>query len=259
MNIKLKYLLLIICVVFSIPTQIFANEIPENIADITNPISNFNCENINQYERPYSLLENCPQKNMIRANTGLFLVGAVGSMGLLYLMPESITGWNKNTFTLNNLFGKWKENVSAGPVIDNDAWLLNYVAHPYCGAIYYMDARSVGYNAFYSFLYSAGMSTFMWEYGFEALAEVPSLNDIIVTPIAGAVVGELFYLAKREIIQNNYYVLNSKIIGHSLVFLMDPVNEIAKLFIKDRATDNLNTSLIVQPNYVGMSIRLNIE
>ena len=52
------------------------------------------------------------------------------------------------------IFKKWKDNVSEGPVKDEDDFFLNYITHPYWGAVYYMSARSAGANIFYSFLYS---------------------------------------------------------------------------------------------------------
>jgi len=204
--------------------------------------------NISIYERPYSMFENCPQKGLLR-NTGIFVGGAVGVMGLLYLLPEDVTSWDKKNFTFKNIFGKWWDNVTAGPVWDNDKWYWNYLAHPYWGGMYYMSARSLGYNAVYSFLYTAAMSTFLWEYGIEALAEIPSKQDLIITPVAGAVVGELFYLAKREIIKNDYRVLNSKILGHTTAFLIDPVNELASILFKEKVdSKSLSVNHYLQPN-----------
>jgi hypothetical protein len=239
---------------FCISVSTYANENINNI-DTT---ANCNCNNTNIYERPYSLVENCPKENMIRINSGVFLAAGVGAMGLLYAMPESFTGWDKSSMSFKNIFGKWWDNVAVGPVFDKDNWVMNYVAHPYCGAIYYMDTRSAGYNAVHSFLFSIGMSTFMWEYGFEAFAEVPSINDLLITPIAGSVIGELFYLIKRKIVQNDEKVLNSPFIGHTILFLIDPINEVSHWLVPEKIGEQLNSTLIVQPNYVGVAIRLKI-
>jgi hypothetical protein len=43
---------------------------------------------------------------------------------------------------------------------------------------------------FESFLFSTSMSM-MWEYGFEAVAERPSIQDLFITPILGSLLGEL--------------------------------------------------------------------
>lgn len=209
----------------------------ENI-DKKQVLCNYDSNNI--YETPYSFTKNCPNTKKLIKNTGLFMAGAIGTVGILYIMPETITNWDKNSFNFNNITGKWKHNITTGPVFDNDSWMMNFVAHPYFGAIYYTSARSLGYNAINSALYSAFMSTFIWEYGFEAFAEVPSATDIIVTPILGSILGEIFYLTKRNIIENENMILNSKILGHFITFLIDPINEVMNLITNDKEeTDNL--------------------
>ena len=187
-------------------------------------------------------------------NTKLFFSGAMISAGILYLMPENITNWDKNSMSFSNIFHKWKQNVSSGPVIDKDNWVLNYVAHPYCGAIYYMSARSLDYSVMTSFLYSAAISTFAWEYGFEALAEVPSTQDLIITPICGSILGELFHIAKKNIIQKDYKILNSKFLGHFTIFLLDPFNEISDLLIKEKYISENK-----QACYVSLTPQFNIN
>jgi hypothetical protein len=232
------------------------NNTVENIDTTVNKIQNINlldCSK-NVYERPYSfsfaLANECPPEKGLLRNTGIKVGGALAVMGVLYLLPESATKWDKKSFTFENVFGKWVDNVKAGPVIDDDTWFMNYVAHPYWGGVFYMSARSLGYSPMYCFLYTAALSTFLWEYGLEAFAEIPSIQDLIVTPVAGAVVGELFYLAKRGIVRNDYRLLNSKILGHTATFIMDPMNEFANLVFKKRVDDNNNNtvSFNFQPN-----------
>ena len=175
------------------------------------------------YERPYSLTESNIDKTLLKRNTFLLVGAGVATMGILYLMPSSFTNWEDDG---KNPFSKWWDNVTDGPVWDEDDLFLNYIAHPYCGAIYYMGARSAGANAFESFLYSFALSTFFWEYGIESFAEVPSIQDLIVTPVGGAIVGEGFYLAKRHIYENDGKLMNSEVLGSTAVFLMDPMTEI---------------------------------
>ena len=208
--------------------------------DFKNTFVDFTNKNISIYDRAYSLWYNEPQKGLLK-NTGFFVGGSVGIMCLLYLLPESATKWDKKSFTFENVFGKWLDNVRAGPVMDDDTWFMNYVAHPYWGGVFYMSARSLGYNALYSFLYNAAMSTFLWEYGIEAFAEIPSIQDLIVTPVIGTIMGELFYLAKREIVRNNYRVLNSKFLGHCITFVFDPANEFFNLISKDKSKNDVLT------------------
>jgi len=59
----------------------------------------------------------------------------------------------------------------------------------------------------------------------ETFAEIPSWNDLIVTPVAGSILGEGFFILKRKIIENDIRILNSRFLGRSVLILMDPVNE----------------------------------
>ncbi len=196
------------------------------------------------YERPYSLNENIIDTQMLKRNT-LALVGTgVATMGFLYLMPSSFTNWEDDG---ESPARKWWDNVSRGPVWDSDDIFLNYVTHPYAGAIYYMGARSAGVNAGYSFLYSFALSTFFWEYGIEAFAERPSIQDLIVTPIAGAVLGEWFYLSKRSILENDGYLWGSKTMGKTALVLMDPMTEIAEYIWGEDKPVNDSFSLTSRP------------
>jgi hypothetical protein len=105
------------------------------------------------------------------------------------LLPESISGWSdeqKEQYTLS----KWWQNVS-NPTWDDDKFWINYLTHPYWGAAYYVRARERGYDERSSFWYSVAMST-AYEFGAEALFEQPSLQDLVVTPVGGVILGEYF-------------------------------------------------------------------
>ncbi len=104
-----------------------------------------------------------------------------------------------------------------------------------------MTSRSAGFTAWESFGYSAIMSTFFWEYGIEAFAEVPSIQDLIITPVFGAMVGEGFFLAKKSILKHDKKVLKSRALGITTLFLMDPFNTILDGFgYKDRVKTQMN-------------------
>lgn len=159
-------------------------------------------------------------------DTGLFGATTVVVFCFFWVLPESITNWDKEDMKENGITYKWKQNVKAGPVWDSDNFFLNFIAHPYAGAVYYMTARSSGFNMFESFMYSALVSTFLWEYGVEAFAEVPSWQDLFVTPIVGSMFGEGFFYLKKAIIKNDSRVLNSRFLGKTTIFLMDPFNTV---------------------------------
>jgi hypothetical protein len=159
-------------------------------------------------------------------NTSIYLGTSLLVSGVLYLLPEDVSGWKKNEIKTNNLFRKWSEHVKEGPMVDNDKAYINYLAHPYAGAVYYMTARGCGFKSYACFLYSAAMSTFFWEYGVEAFAQVPSTQDLLITPIAGAAIGEGFFYMKKEILQHDRRVLHSKFLGFVSLFIVDPFNTI---------------------------------
>lgn len=196
------------------------------------------------YQREYSLTENIIDWKLMKTDNYVMLGASVVVLGILYLLPESFTNWDKDDAKFDTLFTKWWDNVREGPVIDEDDFFLNYIAHPYCGAVYYMAARSAGANVFYSFLYSVVLSTFFWEYGIEAFAEVPSTQDLIVTPVVGSLFGEGFYLAKRHILKNEGRLFNSTILGTTAMFLMDPITEFSNLFL-GRNHDGTDKNLTV--------------
>lgn len=196
------------------------------------------------YDRPYSIDENEVDSRLLTRNTVALVGTGVATMGFLYLMPSSFTNWEDDG---KSPAKKWWDNVSREPVWDSDDIFLNYVTHPYAGAIYYMGARSAGANATYSLLYSFALSTFFWEYGIEAFAERPSIQDLIVTPLAGAVLGEWFYISKRKIIENGYELWGSRGLGETAVFLMDPMTEVSHLIWGDDKPVNESFQLSSQP------------
>lgn len=159
--------------------------------------------------------------------TSSMYVGAtIIAFGVLWVMPERTTNWDKDEMREKGIFWKWKQNVKTGPVLDKDDWVLNWITHPYCGGLYYMTARSNGFTVIESFGYSTIMSTFFWEYGIESFAEVPSIQDLIITPVLGSIVGEGFFYAKKSIVRHDHRILKSKFLGYTALFFMDPFNTI---------------------------------
>jgi len=159
------------------------------------------------------------------SQTKLMFGLGLGVAGFIALLPEDISNWEKDPG--ESLLKKWGDNVKDGPVWDEDVWYINYIGHPYFGGVYYQVARKSGYNQWNSFMYSALMSTFYWEYGLEAFAEVPSIQDLIVTPVGGWVYGEWAYNKEKEIRSNGGLVWGSRGWGNTALFFLDPVDTIA--------------------------------
>lgn len=188
-------------------------------------------------------------------DSAMFLGTTVIAFGVLWAMPESVTNWDKEEIREKGILWKWKENVKAGPVWDEDNWVLNWITHPYSGGIYYMTARSSGFTVLESFGYSAIMSTFFWEYGIEAFAEVPSIQDLVITPVFGAAVGEGFFYAKKSILRNDKKVLKSKFLGYTSLFLMDPFNTILDGFgYKEKVKTQMNVAPVGVNQFTGSTI-----
>lgn len=155
-------------------------------------------------------------------STALLISGTLLGAGVLYLLPESITKWDKKEIR-KHLGRNYLANIKKGPIIDQDQWWINWIAHPYWGAVYYLQARRSNFTPMASLLYNLLCSTLFWEYGFEAFAEAPSLQDLIITPILGSLLGELFFLGVLHIQSNDSKLLNSRFLGGLVLLLLDPI------------------------------------
>ena len=183
------------------------------------------------YCHPYSMTFNSPDWKRMWTNTAVLAGAYVSTLLVLECLPADATAWNRAEIRNVPLFKRWRNHVlREGPEIDHDNPIFNYVLHPYAGAAYFMAARSCGFNFWRSLLYSACVSTIGWEFGIEAFMERPSVQDIFITPLVGCVIGECFYKAKRTIVDNDYHLLGSRLLGNVVVFFIDPVNEVVDLF-----------------------------
>jgi F0F1-type ATP synthase membrane subunit c/vacuolar-type H+-ATPase subunit K len=151
----------------------------------------------------------------------------LSSIGILAIMPEDITNWNAAKLEEKSLSQRWKDHVTTKPIWDNDSWVINYIGHPVSGAWYYTMGRNDGLSIGESAALSALMSTFIWEYGYEAFAEVPSIQDLIVTPLFGSILGEGMYILEGKLDQQGGRVFGSKSLGNVSYFFLDPLGQIA--------------------------------
>lgn len=137
-----------------------------------------------------------PDKRGLIKDTKYFFAYQAAVVGILYLSPQSFSGWSdqqKDDFS----FDKYRNNIRHA-VWDSDQWDINYILHPYWGSAYYVRARERGFDENSAFWYSAALSA-SFEFGFEAFFEEPSLQDLIVTPVAGAFLGIYFMKLRRQI------------------------------------------------------------
>ncbi len=109
-------------------------------------------------------------------------------LGVTASLPKSWTGWSAH-FVRDGI-NHMERAYTQPPVWDDDWWFHNYVGHPIGGSMYYNTVRSQGASPRQSMFFSAVLST-QWEYFFEAFAERPSIQDLVITPVAGSILGEL--------------------------------------------------------------------
>jgi len=132
----------------------------------------------------------------------LFIGGAeLFGITVLMLSPKEVTGWSPDW--TQDAWRNVKLSLSTPPVWDDDDWQLNYIGHPVAGSYYYNSLRSQNASIFHSFLFATAQS-FIWEYIIEATAEKPSTQDLIVTPIVGAILGESTHRLTMNMRRNGF-------------------------------------------------------
>ena len=222
------------------------------------------------YAMPYSVTGRNHDWHRLWINTAVLSGAFVGTLLVLECLPEDATSWNRAALQDVPLLKRWNNHViKEGPEWDHDKFVFNYVLHPYAGAVYFMAARSCGFNAWQSLLYCSIISNVGWEYGIEAFMERPSIQDLFITPLVGSLIGEGFYKLKRHIVANDYHLWGSKVVGNIVAFLIDPVNEVIDLFRgsatrglyknKNAGKGEFNTAFLPDPMNGGMRFAMTIS
>lgn len=159
-------------------------------------------------------------------SAGMIATASLLAVGVLFALPESISKWDRNEIIKGSLFKKYKKNFANSPVVDKDEFYINYIAHPYVGALYYLQPRMAGFSWAEGAIFSFLASSFYWEYGLECFAEVPSWQDLIITPAIGSLLGEGFYQLIRHIQQNDNQLFGSYLLGILTIWILDPLGSI---------------------------------
>jgi hypothetical protein len=108
------------------------------------------------------------------------------------MLPSEETGWNEPKFA------GMKKDVTQGPRVDNDRTYFNYVTHPLAGSEYYMMGRNRGLTWWQGLAYATAMSC-AFEFLIESAYEQAAWQDLWITPISGAVIGELRWQIKKSL------------------------------------------------------------
>ena len=108
---------------------------------------------------------------------------AAGSVLYWLMMDRNIADWDNPTPEERFDGTAWR--------LDNNSLAVNFIAHPMMGGAAYSFARANHQSPLGSFGYSF-LTSFIWEFVLEFKEKV-SVNDVVVTPVAGVPIGEFFY------------------------------------------------------------------
>jgi hypothetical protein len=149
------------------------------------------------------LLRNQYSSFWTKAGRGELVIGGIEMfcMGALILMPKEVTKWQPGW--IKDAERNVARAFTSLPVWDHDNWQFNYVGHPIAGSFYYNAVRSQNATRWQSFLFAAAQSC-IWEYIIEGTAEQPSIQDLIVTPVAGSILGESIHMATMAMRKNGF-------------------------------------------------------
>jgi len=164
-----------------------------------------NYSNTGRYtgQESWGLLRNEHASIWKKVGRGEMIIGGAEllGMGILMLMPKEVTKWPEDW--LADAGRNITRAFTTAPVMDQDDWQMNYVGHPLAGALYYNAIRSQNATWFHSFLFSTAQS-FIWEYIIEGIAEPPSIQDLIITPVSGTIFGEACHQLTMSMRKNGF-------------------------------------------------------
>jgi hypothetical protein len=111
------------------------------------------------------------------------------------------------------------------PQWDNDTWHYNFVVHPVMGYIAYTGFRNRGGTMLGGFV-STTIASSMYEYVFASWTQRPSIQDLIITPVLGSLLGETSHQIKRAVLKNQYLSTFEKCV----LIAVDPIEFCNKKF-----------------------------
>lgn len=161
-------------------------------------------------------------KNLINGTRDLAL-GKSPDSGILWASSDGVTKWDqpKSPEDQSPLDRKPYQRSGSDTVIK--------VAQPLASAATYTMARHQGKSPIESLGYSVATSTFFWEYSVEGVVQSPRIQDLLVTPVVGAVLGEYFYNLGRHIGDNGGQMMGSKAAGSVAMVVLNPAGSLASV------------------------------
>ncbi len=134
----------------------------------------------------------------------LWPTSIAGHVGL-YILKEDFD-WSR-AVTLR----MYERSFTSWPRLDKDHWSWNYEVHPIMGSFSYLSFRNRGASVLES-IGGTALNSLIYEYLIAGGTQTPSWNDMVVTPIGGALLGEGIYQLKRFFVRDRYLTLVEKVI-----------------------------------------------
>lgn len=140
---------------------------------------------------------------------------------------------------------KWdhfRHNVGDLARIDGDRPIWNMIIHPFTGSQLFLFYRARGYSSSGAFIMT-GVSSFIFEEFVETFTEKPSLNDMVITPVFGSVLGVGLYQLSA------YLLVQESSTAHFFGKILNPWNTFTWIKRGNPA----------QGNAAGISAQINFE
>lgn len=138
---------------------------------------------------------------------------SLGAHLYLYISEDQI-GNLARIYTLRN----YRRTFTLPPVWDNDSISWNYGAHPIMGSLSYLAYRNRRAH-WAEACAGAAINSAIYEYIIAGGTQQPSINDLIVTPVIGSLLGEGIYRLKKRLLRDRHLSFIEKVV----VTVSDPM------------------------------------
>lgn len=135
----------------------------------------------------------------------VMLTSSIAGHFYLYLRTTD-QDWQRK-FSWKNI----EKSFTMPPQREEDHWTFNYMVHPYMGSLTYLASRNRGGKPLPSLFFST-VNSAMYEYFVASSLQRPSINDMIITPLGGMLLGEGLFVWKKYMLKDSYLTFTEKII-----------------------------------------------
>jgi hypothetical protein len=130
---------------------------------------------------------------------------SIGAHLYLYIREDNLGNLSK-IYTLKT----YKRTFTLPPVWDSDSISWNYGVHPIMGSFSYLSYRNKHAHWAEAFA-GAAVNSAIYEYLIAGGTQQPSINDLIVTPVLGSLLGEAIYQLKKRLLRDHHLNFVEKI------------------------------------------------